>query len=127
MNPFGHIDLRVDDLRAAARFYGDLLPALGFVRSYPGERWLVWATDDDLPHAAYFAVTEDPGHVPNQSRVAFWAAGTADVDLIASVAERAGARIESGPRACPDYSRSYYAVFFQDPSGNRLEVYHRTD
>jgi hypothetical protein len=31
----------------------------------------------------------------------------------------------SGPRACPEYSPTYYAVFFADTSGNKLEIYHR--
>jgi catechol 2,3-dioxygenase-like lactoylglutathione lyase family enzyme len=35
-----------------------------------------------------------------------------------------GAPIESGPRAY-DYSPGYYAVFFYDPDGLKLELVHR--
>jgi hypothetical protein len=40
------------------------------------------------------------------------------------VLEAAGAQEISGPNWMP-YGPDYYAVFFTDPSGNRLEVYHR--
>jgi hypothetical protein len=38
----------------------------------------------------------------------------------------AGARELSGPKPMP-YGPGYYAVFFADPSGNRLEVYVRPE
>ncbi|HEY6229616.1 MAG TPA: VOC family protein, partial [Verrucomicrobiae bacterium] len=60
--------------------------------------------------------------VPNENRIAFWAESAADVDRIAKVAARAGARNVEGPM---DYAPGYYAVFFEDPCGNRLEVCYR--
>ena len=126
VNPFGHLDLRVADMADALPFYGALLPALGFVDEYHDEVWKVWAVPGTLPAAPYFAVTEEPGHVANGTRVALWVASPADVDRVAAVAREAGADIESGPRPCPNYDPSYYAVFFGDPSGNRLEAYYRT-
>ena len=127
INPFGHLDLRVDDMAAALRFYSALLPALGFTEEAHGEQWKVWAAPGTPPDEAYVGVAEQPGHVANGNRVAFWAATPGDVDRVAAVAVAAGAWVESGPRPCPEYSESYYAVFFADPSGNRFEVYHRTD
>lgn len=124
MNRFGHIDLRVADLVAAAAFYDELLPALGFTERYHGEEWKVWATTDPLPSTAYFAVTEEPGHLGNSNRIAFWVETAADVDRVAAVARRAGAAGLSGPKPVP-YGPGYYAAFFADPSGNRLEVYVR--
>ena len=126
MNPFGHIDLRVRDLAAAQPFYAALLPALGFVEEYHGSAWKVWAAEGPPPETPYFALTEDPGHVAGASRIAFWTASPAEVDRVGEVIRSAGGRIESGPRPCPEYSDSYYALFFEDPSGNRLEVYYRT-
>ena len=71
MNPFGHIDLRVADIAAAQPFYDALLPALGFTERYHGETWKVWARPDPLPATAYFGITESPGHVANENRIAF--------------------------------------------------------
>jgi len=49
------------------------------------------------------------------------------VNRLAAIARSAGARAMSGPRACPEYSSTYYAAFFNDPSGNRLEICFRTN
>jgi len=124
VNPFGHIDLRVADLAAAQPFYDALLPALGFTERYHGETWKVWARPDPLPATAYFGITESPGHVANENRIAFWVASREDVERVADVARDAGALELSGPKEMP-YGPGYYAIFFADPSGNRLEVYVR--
>jgi catechol 2,3-dioxygenase-like lactoylglutathione lyase family enzyme len=126
VNRFGHVDLRVSDMDEALPFYAALLPALGFVHEYHGETWKVWAAEGELPSAAYFAITEDRGHVPNKTRIAFWAESRDEVDRVAAIAREAGARIDSGPRECPEYDLSYYAFFFRDPCGNPLEIVHRT-
>jgi catechol 2,3-dioxygenase-like lactoylglutathione lyase family enzyme len=124
MNPFGHIDLRVRDLGLAQEFYEALLPALGFTERYHGEVWKVWATPEELPAAAYFGATESVDHVANENRIAFSVASPEDVDRLADVARHAGATELSGPKPMP-YGPGYYAVYFADPSGNRLEIYHR--
>ena len=125
MNPFGHIDLRVRDLEAATDFYDALLPSLGFTERYHGGAWKVWATTDPAPGTAYFALTEDPTHTANENRIALQVTSAAAVDRVAAVAEAAGAAL-SGPKEMP-YGPGYYAAYFDDPSGNRLEVYVRPD
>jgi hypothetical protein len=52
-----------------------------------------------------------------------WASLASEVDRLAEVVRQAGARNIEGPM---QYERGYYAVFFEDPSGNRLEVCYRT-
>ena len=44
------------------------------------------------------------------------------MDRLAELAAQIGARNIEGPL---DYEAGYYAVFFEDPCGNRLEVCHR--
>ena len=124
LNRFGHIDLRVSDIDAAAAFYETLLPALGFTLRFHSETWKVWATEDPLPGTAYFGITEDRTHLANGNRIAFWVDSPAEVDRLAGVAREAGAAELSGPKPMP-YGPGYYAVFFADPSGNRLEIYVR--
>ena len=126
MTRFGHIDLRVADLAAAVAFYEELLPALGFTERYHGDEWKVWATTDPLPSTAYFAITEEPNHVANSNRIAFLLETASDVERVAEVARHAGANDLSGPKPMR-YGPGYYAAFFTDPSGNRLEVYVRPD
>jgi catechol 2,3-dioxygenase-like lactoylglutathione lyase family enzyme len=126
VNPFGHIDLRVRDLAAAQAFYETLLPALGFTEQYHSDLWKVWATNEELPATAYFAITESRDHVPNENRIAFSVSSPDEVDRLAEVAREAGADQLSGPKLMP-YGPGYYAAFFADPSANRLEIYHRPE
>lgn len=46
-------------------FYEKLLPALGFTRTFHSVNWRVFAAEGELPSVPYFAITEDPEHVPN--------------------------------------------------------------
>ena len=124
-NPYGHIDLRVRDMGAALPFYERLLPALGFPRPWLGPTWKVFAAPGELPSAPFFSITEEPDHQANANRVAFWAGSREEVDRIGTLLRELAADIESGPRECPEYRGEYYAVFFRDPSGNRLEVVYR--
>ncbi|MBV9642587.1 MAG: VOC family protein [Verrucomicrobia bacterium] len=121
---YDHIDLRVSDLAKARPFYEAVLPALGFTRKTEIPNWLNYATaTPDKGPAKFFGLTESPGHVANENRIAFWAEGPAEVDRLALVATRAGARNVEGPGW---EDETYYAVFFEDPCGNRLEICHRT-
>lgn len=118
---YDHIDLRVTALDTAAPFYETLLPALGFSRRIELDGWLQYEAADHGV-TAFFAVTESPTHVPNENRIAFWSPSVEDVDALANVADLAGAKNMEGPMA---YAPGYYAVFFEDPSGNRFEICHR--
>lgn len=71
------------------------------------------------------ALIEAADHVANDVRIAFHADSTEGVDRIAAVALAAGARNFEAPQWCPEIAEQYYATFFEDPSGNRLEVVYR--
>jgi catechol 2,3-dioxygenase-like lactoylglutathione lyase family enzyme len=126
MNPFSHIDLRVRDLSVATEFYREFLPAIGFTRWWGGEgEGRGSSALGVFPSKPFFGFTEDPSHQPNGARIAFWVSSPAEVDRVAGVIQSAGARNIEGPFSNPEYDETYYAVFFEDPSGNRLEVVHR--
>ncbi|GKS59628.1 lactoylglutathione lyase [Nitrospira sp.] len=122
---FDHIDLRVRNLTEARPFYETLLPALGFTRNAGVPGWLQFETEAACGSGIFFGITESAKHVPNECRIAFWADSTTEVDRLAELVVLAGARNVEGP----DYAEGpgYYAVFFEDPSGNRLEICHRTE
>ena len=126
VNRFGHVDLRVTSMAAALPFYSALMPALGFPKTFHLTEWKVFVAEGTFPSAPFVGITEDASHRPNQNRIAFWAASQDEVRRLAEVVRVAGGRIESGPRLCPEYRGTYFAVFFEDPSGNRLEIVHRT-
>jgi len=126
-NPFQHIDLRVDDMEKAWAFYSAILPPLGFESGWKGKQFRGFTAAGTAPGQAWFGFIEEKAHRPNANRIAFWMASRQEVDAFSKLLEGAGARNVSGPRACPEYSPTYYAVFFEDPSGNCLEVCFRED
>ena len=121
---YDHIDLRVRSMAEARPFYQALLPALGFTRQAEIENWLQFEAEGTGGATEFFGVTQSSHHVPNESRIAFWADSTADVDRLAQLVVTAGARNVEGPGY--HEGPGYYAVFFEDPCGNRLEICNRT-
>jgi lactoylglutathione lyase len=118
---FDHIDLRVKNRDAAQRFYSQVLPVIGFGVDKSGDRWGLFEAPGDKA-MDFFGFTEDAAHVPNGTRLAFWANTRDAVDKAAEVIRKAGGTNIEGPELCLDYSPGYYAVFFEDPDGNKLEV-----
>jgi catechol 2,3-dioxygenase-like lactoylglutathione lyase family enzyme len=127
-NPFSHVDLRVRSLAKVTDFYRALLPELGFTVWWgeDGGEWRGASTDDAFPAKAFFGFTQNPGHVPTATCIAFWVDRRDEVDRIGEVVRTIGGRKVEGPAFNPEYGEDYYAVFFEDPDGNRLEVVHRT-
>ena len=123
---FDHIDLRVKDMETALRFYGEILPAVGFTEKSGDATWMTYtAAGSGKPE--FFGFTEDPDHVPNGNRISFWADSREEVDRVAEVVKRAGGKVLEGPELCVEYTPNYYAFFWEDPDGNKLEICCRTN
>ena len=122
---FDHIDLRVRDLTRARAFYSKILPAMGFSRDKSDPGWGTFESDGGKGAVEFFGFTEDKGHVPNQTRIAFWAESNEEVDRLTEIVRGAGGRNLEGPQIWPEYTPGYYALFFEDPDGNKLEVCYR--
>ncbi|MDQ3118366.1 MAG: VOC family protein [Verrucomicrobiota bacterium] len=117
---FDHIDLRVKDLQVADRFYSQVLPAIGFTEKSTGD-WISFEAEGE-GKPEFFGFTADPEHRPNGTRISFWADTRAEVNRVAEIVKKAGGRVLEGPELCADYSANYYAFFFEDPEGNKLEI-----
>jgi catechol 2,3-dioxygenase-like lactoylglutathione lyase family enzyme len=120
-----HLDLRVRDRKKATEFYDAFLNLLGAVKE-EGKTFTTWqipppgAPDEESDE--WFGITEDAALVPNENRVAFDAPSRGTVDAIATYLPAIGAtNIEWSEGV---YGPNYYAVFFDDLDGNRLEVCH---
>jgi len=118
---FDHIDLRVRDVGRATEFYVPVLNALGFTVDQKLREWVSY----EAPRRGggvteFFGFTHDPDHQPNGTRIAFWAETREEVDRVTEVARAAGALNIEGPELYEE--PDYYAVFFEDPDGNKLEV-----
>ena len=118
---YDHIDLRVADMAAAEKFYSQLLPALGFSERAGDDECRTYQSPGEGPEA-FFCFTAVSAHQPNENRIAFWVESPAALERVAEVVREAGGQNIEGPELCREYSPGYYAVFFEDPSGNKLEI-----
>jgi glyoxylase I family protein len=133
---FSHVDLVVSDVERSLDFYRGLLVPLGWtglteVRGERGET--IHYLSQKGPGVAALGLRQRPDDAPQHPHDRY-ALGIhhicLDVRTREVVDERAdwlrgrGAEIESGP-AEYDYTPGYYAVFFYDPDGIKLELLHR--
>ena len=117
-----HIDLRVKDFKRARKFYEKLLPELGFTCDRSDAEWgTFYSVGKDKP-SDFFGFTADPDHQPNGTRIAFSADTRDEVDRLAKLVHEIGGKNLEGPEVCAGYSPGYYALFFEDPDGNKLEI-----
>ncbi len=121
-----HIDLRVRDRANATEFYDAFLNLLGAVKD-EGATFTTWqipppGAPDDWEATEWFGITEDPNMIPGETRVAFDAPSRGTIDAVHVYLPAIGARnIETSDGV---YGPNYYAVFFDDPDGNKLEICH---
>ena len=119
---FDHIDLRVRNRARAQEFFAQVLPAIGFALDKSAEEWGAFEKDGAGKPSEFFCFEEEANHRPNDTRIAFWAETRELVDHVAQVVREAGGRNLEGPQIWPEYSPGYYALFFEDPDGNKMEI-----
>ena len=118
-----HLVLSVGDLARSKAFYGKLLSFLGFKLKYDyadmagwsNGRTLFWISRADAQGRKRKYRKGDIGF----HHYAFELASRSDVDELGAFLEKNGIRIIDPPGEY--YGRSYYAVYFADPDGMKLE------
>lgn len=134
MRPVDHLDLVVTDLGRSLEFYNGLLGPLGFTRNSEivgerGER-VVYIGGTGGTSVSLREAQSDSHAVPYDRyavgihHLCFGAPTREAVEERAAWLRERGAEIESGP-AEYTYTPAYYAVFFYDPDGIKLEIVHR--
>lgn len=138
-----HLDLSVGDPDRSIPFYTALLEGIGFARFVHQEPdW----TGDEPQRAAWFLRSADGSffgidlrpaeetkrgqrydrYAPGPHHVAFHAESRDVVDRVHARVAAAGGTVLDAPAEYtgPAYGGGYYAVFFADPDGLKLEVVH---
>lgn len=124
-----HVDLSIRNIEAAEPLYDLVLTHMGYVKGKPysdgGGEW-------DLPDGSSVGIRPTAGahaarahdrHSSGLHHLAWRAPGRADVDALYEKLAASGAAILDPPADYPKYNggRGYYAVFFEDPDGLKLE------
>ena len=126
-----HVDLVVSSILRSLPFYRELLAPLGFhrVSEVEGERgetiWYLSGPGSSIGLREAQSPSEGPydRYRVGLHHLALEAPSRFDVDERARWLRSRGAEIESGPEEYA-YLPGYYAVFFYDPDGIKLEIVH---
>ena len=113
----GHVDLVCRDVERSLEFYAAVFGGLGLQPPYEarGERGeTIHYLRFPQPGSGSIGLRQALEEQPFER--------TADVELAYESALAAGAEILHAPRLWPVYHPDYYATFFHDPDGFRIEV-----
>ena len=121
-----HIFLAVADLQKSIAFYDPVMKMLGFrkgtlpIAGEPHVHYFNRLTQISLRPGRRADVRHDP-YAAGLHHLCLRVEGTTQVDEVAHQLRAMGVEA-SEPKFYPEYSPDYYATFFEDPDGIRLEV-----
>ena len=128
-----HLEINVSDLAKSKPFYDALLDWMGYKCFLEHRLFAGWENGEmRIFLTACFEPYKKAGfHRRNVglNHFAFWAESNEDVDRFYRqfLLPRKIPILYDSPKIYPEYSPSYYAVYFEDPDRIKLEYFHRVD
>ena len=118
----GYITLGTNNFEKAAEFYDKLLAELGAGRFMEEDNFIAWAVSPDKPAISISKPFDgEQATIGNGSMAAIVVDTPAEVDSLYNKAIELGAQDEgvAGPRG----DSGFYAGYFRDMDGNKLNVF----
>ena len=117
-----HIDLTVSDLAHSTEFYARVMPLLGLRRAESVPEGPIFAGEAfELGLVQARSSSEHDRYSPGLHHLAFGAPTKESVDTVHRQLVALGVKILDAPAVYARYAPGYYAVFFADPDGVKLE------
>jgi catechol 2,3-dioxygenase-like lactoylglutathione lyase family enzyme len=120
-----HLVLRVKEFERSRRFYDLVLGFLGFKRKYNFAKTAGWSNGKTLLWIgeADAEGKQHPHRIGNIGfhHYAFELGKRQDVDDLYALLQKHKLPVVDLPADYPEYGKGYYAVFFTDPDGLKLE------
>ena len=120
-----HLAIRVSDFEASKRYYDKVLGFLGFalewefdhVAGWNNGRTMLWISEADARGKKH------PHRIGNVGfhHYAFELRSRKDVDDLYAFLKKERVTVVDPPADYPSYGEGYYAVYFLDPDGMKLE------
>lgn len=121
---YDHISIGVSDLDRSVAIYDAALAPLGLVRLWKAGRAAGYGPEGYTGEAPFALVVPKEGTASPSpaAHIAFAAPSRAAVGAFHAGAVEAGATDDGPPGIRENYDPGYYAAFFVDPDGNRIEA-----
>lgn len=117
----GYVTLGTNDLARGAAFYDAIAAELGTARMMEWDGAIAWGTPGGGAGVALMKPFDgNAASVGNGVMVAFEAKEEAQVDRLHAIALEQGGSCEGAPGPRGD---SFYAAYFRDPDGNKLNAF----
>lgn len=117
----GYVTLGTNDIKRGARFYDALLAEMGAKRTMDFDTFIVWGTAKGASLALTKPYDGNKATVGNGVMVALGAGSKAKVDALYQKAISLGGTDEGKPGPRGD---NFYAAYFRDLDGNKLNFFH---
>ena len=117
----GYVTLGTNDLARSAAFYDALAKEMGVSRAMETEKFIAWGEQSS---AMVFLIKPNdgkPATVGNGVMAALAAKDSAMVDRVYKLAMSLGGKDEGAPG---DRGGGFYAAYFRDLDGNKLNIFH---
>ncbi|MBL4836201.1 MAG: VOC family protein [Kordiimonadaceae bacterium] len=120
----GYTTVGTNDLAKSASFYDTVFAVLGAKRVMDFGEFIVWSIKKEDPG---FSITKpfnkEAATVGNGNMIALSAPDRATVDKLYETALAAGGTCEGKPGIRGDDGSGFYAAYFRDLDGNKLNVF----
>ena len=117
----GYVTLGTNNLAKAAAFYDALAKEMGASRAMETEKFIAWGAPNSAMVFLIKPADGKPATVGNGVMAALHAKDAAQVDRIHKIAMSHGCKDEGAPG---DRGGGFYAAYFRDPDGNKLNAFH---
>ena len=123
----GHLGINVPDLSVAKRYYDALMPLVGFEPFFHADDEFAFRPADNKPgtYLFFYPVTETGGYSAQRTglqHLAFIVRRRSLVHTVHDHVMQIGGAVIYPPQYFPQYPGHYYATFWYDPFGIKLEA-----
>ena len=125
LDPKGHLKVSVSNFQGSKKFYEKIFKQLGWKEISSKEASAAWVSPDGFGFWIEQSERKEPKYVflsPGLHHFCFKAASKEKVDEFHKLLVSEEVKICNPPKHYPQYTDKYYAVFFFDPDGIKLEV-----
>lgn len=125
LGAINHVAISVVDLKKSDDFWSPIMDFLGYEKTEQFDELSIWESKTTGSAINFWKAKEDgeyKRYAPGLHHLAFNASSKEDVDSLYALLQKLDVEILDAPATYNDYEPGYYAVFFKDVNGFKIEL-----